>query len=109
MLVRIRFQQGPKLQRKQRKNQHVALAFSALLTQAALMACALGFWRIGSDLNLSRQFAIQSGFFSHWQVWLGSAAVLELTAVALNRYGRIESRLPNSEDKSANTILNSGF
>jgi len=91
MLVRIRFRQGPKLKRKLRKNQHVALAFSALLTPAALMACALGFWRIAADLNLSRQFAISAGFFSHWQVWLASAALLELVAIALNRYGRAES------------------
>ena len=91
MLVRIRFRQGPKLKRKLRKNQHVALAFSALLTPAALMTCALGFWRIAADLNLSRQFAIPSGFFSHWQVWLGSAALLELGAILLNRYGRAES------------------
>lgn len=109
MLVRIRFRQGPKLKRKLRKNQHVALALSALLTPAALMACALGFWRIASDLNLSRQFAIPSGFFSHWHVWLGAAAFLELTAIVLNRYGRADSQLQKSEDQGAETILNSGF
>lgn len=109
MLVRIRFREGPKLKRKRRKNQHVALALSALLTPAALMACALGLWRIAADLNLSRQFAIPTGFFSHWQVWIGLAAVLELVAIILNRYGKAESVIQNSEDQSAQTILNSGF
>jgi hypothetical protein len=101
MLVRIRLRAGPRVQRKLHKNQHVALALSSLLTPAALMACALGAWRIAADLNITRQFAIPSGFFSHWQVWLGSAAVLELIAVALNRYGNIKSQIHDSEGKAA--------
>ena|SRR5271166_3815601 len=109
MLIRIRFREGPKLKRKRRKNQHVALALSALLTPAALMACALGLWRITADLNLSRPFAIPAGFFSHWQVWLGSAAILEFVAMALNRYGNAESTIQNSEEEAPQTILNSGF
>jgi hypothetical protein len=109
MLVKIRLREGPRVQRKLHKNQNVALAFSSLLTPAALMAFALGVWRIAADLDITRQFGIPSGFFSHWQVWIGSAAVLELVAIVLNRYGNIESQIQNSEGKAAPTILNSGF
>jgi hypothetical protein len=33
-------------------------------------------------------FAIPSGFFSHWETWMAAAAGLEFCAVALNRYGK---------------------
>jgi hypothetical protein len=88
MVVRIRFQKGPKVTKKGRKNQRVALAIAALLPPAALCAGVLGFWRIASDLNWAGSFAISTGIFSHWQVWLGAAAVLQLCARALNRYGK---------------------
>lgn len=88
MIVRIRLEGGRRLQNKSGKNRHLALAMAALLTPAALMAYALGLWRLGADLQLTGAFAISSGFFSHWQVWLPLAVVLQLTALALNRYGR---------------------
>src|SRR5215469_5754716 len=109
MIVRIRFGPGTKLQRNRRKNRHLALALAALLTPAALMAFALSCWRVAADLELSGQFPISIGFFSHWQVWLGSAAVLECIAIALNRYGRGETVIRNSEEEHSQTLLNSGF
>jgi hypothetical protein len=105
MRVTIRLRQGRKLKRKLRKNQHVALAFAALLTPGALMACVLGLWRLGSDLGAAGQFAIASGFFSHWQVWLGASAILQIVATLLNRYGRPEPDLPKSEDADVATLL----
>jgi hypothetical protein len=88
MRVRIRFGKGPKVAKKRRRNQRIALAVAALLTPAAAMAGALGLWRIAADLNWTSSFAIPSGVFSHWQVWLGVAALLQLCASVLNRYGR---------------------
>lgn len=88
MVVRIRFGRGPKIVRKRRKNQRIALAFAALLTPASVMASVLGIWRIAADLNWTGDFAITSGFFSHWQVWIASAVLLEVLARILNRYGR---------------------
>lgn len=61
---------------------------AALLTPAALMASILGFWRIGADFHWTSSFAIPSGWLSHWQVWLGGAALLQFGAYALNRYGK---------------------
>jgi hypothetical protein len=77
MVVRIRFGKGFKLGRKRQKNKRLALA-----------AAILAFWRIAADLNWTNSFAISSGVFSHWQVWLGAAVALQLCARALNRYGK---------------------
>jgi hypothetical protein len=88
MVVRIRFRTGPKIARKRGKNKRLALAVAALLPPAAFCAGVLGLWRIAADLNLTATFAISSGIFSHWQVWWGTAVLLQLCARALNRYGK---------------------
>jgi hypothetical protein len=54
----------------------------------ALAAGVLAFWRIAADLNWTSSFAITSGIFSHWQVWLAAAVALQVCARALNRYGK---------------------
>jgi hypothetical protein len=54
---------------------------------AALLAFTLAFWRIAADLHWTSDFFISRGIFSHWQVWLVTAAVLVLCASALNRWG----------------------
>lgn len=88
MLVRIRLKRGPRIQRRTGLNRRMALAFGALLTPAALMAAALACWRLATDMNWASEFAISSGPFSHWQVWVGMAVILEIAATKLNRYGR---------------------
>jgi hypothetical protein len=88
MVVRIRFRKGPKVSRQGRKNKRIALAVAALLPPAALCAGVLALWRIASDLNWTGSFAIPNGIFSHWQVWLAAAVLLQLCARALNRYGK---------------------
>jgi hypothetical protein len=88
MVVRIRFGKGPKLGSTRNKNRKLALAAGALLTPAAVIASVLALWRIAADLNFSNSFAIPSGLFSHWQVWLGAAVGLQLCSRVLNRYGK---------------------
>ena len=66
----------------------------SLLTPAALIAAALACWRIAADFNWASSFAISSGLFSHWQVWLAGAVLLQLCAHMLYRYG-------NSTDRAA--------
>jgi len=70
MRVRIRF--ARRTRTATRRNQRIALVVAALLTPAAAIAAALALWRIGADLNWANSFAIPSGIFSHWQVWLGA-------------------------------------
>ncbi len=92
MVIRIKFRRGRKIGRKRRRNKRLALAVAALLPALALTAGMLAAWRIAADMNLAGGFAITNGLFSHWQVWIGAAALLELCAYALNRYGKSEDR-----------------
>src|SRR5579863_10731467 len=103
MIVRIRLQYGPRVSRKARKNRHLALALATLLTPAALTFLALGMWRLAADIQLAGQFAITEGFFSHWQVWLILATVVQLAAMILNRYGNDQPLLRNVEEKPVKT------
>src|SRR6266536_102788 len=88
MVLRIRFAKGPQLGTRRGVDRKLALAAGSLLTPAALMACVLAVWRIAADLNFANRFAIPSGLFSHWQVWLAAAVALQLCSRVLNRYGR---------------------
>jgi hypothetical protein len=89
MVVRIRFEMGPRIGVKRtERNKKLALAAAALLTPAALVASVLAIWRIAADLKFTNSFAIPSGLFSHWQVWLAAAVALQLCSRMLNRYGK---------------------
>ena len=88
MVVRIRLGSRAKPVARRAQKRRLAMGVAALLTPAALMASVLAAWRIGADLNLTKSFAIPSGLFSHWQVWVAAAALLELCSYMLNRYGR---------------------
>jgi hypothetical protein len=88
MRVRIRFGKGPQVSTKRRRNQRLALGLAVLLSPAAFLAAVLGLWRIAADMNVAGNFAISSGLFSHWQIWLVGAGVLQLCAHLLNRYGK---------------------
>ena len=88
MLVRIRFGKGLRVGKARRKNRRVALAVSALLTPGAFLASVLALWRIAADLSWAGKFAITSGVFSHWQVWMVVAALLQACSRMLARYGK---------------------
>lgn len=88
MKVTIRLRLGPTFGRSLARNRQLACVVASLLTPAALMALALGIWRLGSDLSLTGEFAISRGLFSHWQVWIAMAGLLQTCASVLNRYGR---------------------
>lgn len=114
MRIRIRLSAGPKVRNKRGKNQHVALALASLLTPAAVMAFVLGLWRLAADLKVTNEFPITNGFFSHWQVWVSAAAVLQLCAIALNRYGNSQHVIQKTvEDplveQARRTLVNSRF
>jgi len=55
----------------------------ALLSPAAVVALVLGLWRVSADLGWTGEFLISAGFFSHWQVWIALAAVLQISAGSL--------------------------
>ena len=87
MALKIRVRLEPELVRKLARLRGMAGATGALLTPTAVAALALGFWRLTADLNLTGQFAISGGLFSHWQVWVGLAVILQTCASCLSRYG----------------------
>lgn len=88
MRVRIHLRFSPGIERQVARNRELASITAALLTPAAAMSFVLGVWRLGSDLNWTGQFAISRGLFSHWQVWIAMAGLLQTCASLLNRYGR---------------------
>ncbi len=88
MTLRIRLHLSPAWERQLARNREMASVIAALLTPAAAMALALGCWRLASDLNWTGEFAISRGLFSHWQVWIALAGILQTCASILNRYGR---------------------
>ena len=88
MIVRIRFGSGARVVARPRVRGRFALGVAGLLTPAAVLASVLALWRIAADMNWTGSFAISAGFFSHWQVWLGAAAILQLCAHLLNRYAK---------------------
>jgi len=55
----------------------------ALMTPAAVIALALGLWRLTADLGWTEEFLVSGGFFSHWQVWIVLAIVMKRAASAL--------------------------
>lgn len=88
MRVRIRLGKGPSIERRAGKNRHLAAATAALLTPASVVAAVLGVWRICADIGLAGHFAITEGLFSHWQVWIAIASLLQFGASLLSRYGK---------------------
>jgi len=74
------------------------LAAASLMTPIALMAWALGIWRLAAGMKWTGEFAITQGFFSHWQVWCAVAIVVQFAAFLL-------SRLAGSPDKSQDAAL----
>ncbi|HEY9139405.1 MAG TPA: hypothetical protein VIN93_00845 [Bryobacteraceae bacterium] len=95
MRVKIRFGKGQRVSQARRKNKRVALAVSALLTPGAFLASVLALWRIAADLSWAGKFAITSGVFSHWQVWMVLAVVLQACSRMLARYGKRDDRKPS--------------
>ena len=109
VLVKIRFRSAPKASARNRKAQQAALALASLLIPAAVMAYVLAGWRVAADLNITGQFPITEGLFSHWQVWGAGAAVLNFAAILLNRYGKaapvIRKPTEEPEQKLANSRI----
>lgn len=92
MLVRIRVRVSQGYSSGLSSRAAFMLLSSALLTPATALALALALWRLGADLNLTGRFLIDRGLFSHWQVWLFVAAVLQGAAVMLGRKARASRR-----------------
>jgi len=69
----------------------------ALLTPAALVAFAMGLWRVSADLDWASAFPIAGGFFSHWQVWIALSIALKILSSALLAW---DSRTPKISEEN---------
>src|ERR1043165_9936501 len=90
MVLRVRWQYGSALQKARDFNRQVALAMAFMLNAASVGSFVLSGWRLGADLQLTGEFAISRGIFSHWQVWLALGAAFQIVAITLNRYAHRE-------------------
>jgi hypothetical protein len=88
MVVKIRFARGPLLTRRKGKNSRIAMLAASLLTLVAICLASLGVWRLCQDLGLAGEFVFSDGFLSHWQVWIGSAVLMQYACWRLTRYAR---------------------
>src|ERR1700744_3693053 len=66
------------------RQRQLILLLAALLASSALIAFTMAFWIIASDLKWTGEFFLTGGLFSHWQVWLCTAAVLLLMSRLLD-------------------------
>ena len=88
MRVRVKINYASSLRKAHSFYWQLARGTAALLGPASVMAFVLGGWRLGADLNLTGQFAISQGLFSHWQVWFAVGAGMQVVSTVLTRYAR---------------------
>ena len=63
-----------------------ALSLSAeFLRPFAAVEAALGFWRLGADAGWTGEFFVNSGMFSHWQVWIATSLFTQAASVYVHR------------------------
>lgn len=79
---------NPVLERVEKASQETAPVVGYLLTPVALAGYVLAFWRLAADLKWVGEFFINTGLFSHWQVWLALAIGIHILATYLNRFSR---------------------
>jgi hypothetical protein len=91
MRITIRVRYGSARRKAEEFNRHAALIASSLMTPVAVMAWALAGWRLAADLKWTGDFAIRSGIFSHWQVWIALGILVQFAAFLLHRYARREA------------------
>jgi len=92
MIVRIRLGTGRPLNREGGSNRHLAKTAAAFGIPTALMAGTLAAWRLATDIQLTKTFAIETGLWSHWQIWMALATGLLLISLRLEKYSQSGSK-----------------
>lgn len=90
MVVRIRLNYSGIVRPSAHSNRHAAAVMASLLTPVALMAWVLGGWRLLADIGITGTFAISTGLFSHWQVWIALGIGVQFAGFLLQRFSRSE-------------------
>jgi hypothetical protein len=104
MVVRIRFQRGPRVERRKGKNSRLAWVAAGVLTLGSVSCLTLGIWRLGVDFGWAGEFVFPAdSFLSHWQVWLVAALTIQVAAWRLNRYGTPKPAVAAEEPQASST------
>jgi hypothetical protein len=88
MVVRVRIRWERIGRRHGARGGVFAPAFGQGLNLATAVAFLLALWRLGDDLYWTQRFALPQGVFSHWQLWLALAVLLQVVAMILQRHSR---------------------
>ena len=72
---------------------------AAALAPAAWLCWLVCAWWWGNELGWTRQFLVEGGFWSHWQVWFVAGGLLHAAAVLLRQYAA--SDLPPREPETS--------
>lgn len=88
MVVRVRIRWGRIRRQSRARRGALVFAFGHGLNLCSVVALLAAFWRLGNDLNWTKRFAISQGLFSHWQLWLALAVLLQVAATILQRHSR---------------------
>jgi hypothetical protein len=64
------------------------LVATLLMMPLALIAWALGGWRLAAELQWIRDFVIRTGTFSRWQFWIALGIVAQFASFLLHGYAR---------------------
>jgi hypothetical protein len=75
----------PAIERSAVLSREMAGVVAFALRPAALLALAMGVWRLGIDIGWTQDFFISAGLLSHWQVWMMLALCVQMTAAFLER------------------------
>jgi hypothetical protein len=86
MVVKIVFPGGRRFTGRSGKNSHLAAAAGALMSMASIALLLLGTWRLTADVGWTGEFFVQTGIWSHWQVWLALGTISSGAAIRLWRY-----------------------
>jgi hypothetical protein len=86
MKTRVRFALRELFQRPSAQFVPAASISGLLLTLLAVLAGALGTWRLGVDPGWTSPFFIASGLLSRYQLWFAVAIVAQTSAFILNRW-----------------------
>jgi len=79
-------EQGAGEERQLVTSEEMARGLSVLLWPASTVPMALALWRMGQDLGFARDFFLQVGFGSKWQVWFGLSLGMMATARHLSKW-----------------------
>jgi len=86
-------------------SEEMARGLSALLWPASTVPMALALWRMGADIGFAKEFFLQGGMGSKWQVWFALSLSMMAAARRLAQWRASEKKTPVSARQSALEVV----